>query len=136
MAVLAAGILMLKPVAQTGIEITWETYSAPILQESISQNKPVIIDFYADWCNPCKELDHITFTDPDVQKILKGFVRLKVDLTVVNDSTNTIKKEFDVPGVPTIIFYDSNGNELKDLRLSGFEKPKNFIDRLKKVLVE
>jgi thioredoxin:protein disulfide reductase len=136
MAVLAAGILMVKPAPQTGSEIAWETYSAPVLQESILQQDPVIIDFYADWCNPCKELEHITFADPDVQKILKDFVRLKVDLTVVNDSTNAIKKEFNIPGVPTIIFYNTNGDELRELRLNGFEKPKKFIDRLEKVLAE
>ncbi len=96
----------------------------------------MIIDFYADWCNPCKELEHITFADPDVLDLLKDFTRLKVDLTVVNDSTNAIKKEFNIPGVPTIIFYDKRGVERKDLRLNGFEKPKAFINRLEKVLSE
>jgi len=136
MAILAAGILMLKPATQTVNEISWETYSAPVLQTSISEKEPVIIDFYADWCNPCKELEHVTFADPDVQNLLKDFTRLKVDLTIVNDSTNAIKNEFNIPGVPTIIFYDKMGVERKDLRLNGFEKPKAFIDRLEKVLSE
>ena len=136
MAILAAGILMLKPVVQPMNEMSWETYSAPVLQTSIIEKEPVIIDFYADWCNPCKELEHITFADPDVQTILKDFIRLKVDLTIVNDSTNTLKKEFDIPGVPTIIFYDKTGTERKDLRLNGFEKPKAFMNRLKKVISE
>ncbi|MCF7832253.1 MAG: protein-disulfide reductase DsbD [Candidatus Marinimicrobia bacterium] len=136
MAILAAGILMLKPGVQNTNEISWEAYSTPILKTAISEKQPVIIDFYADWCNPCKELDHITFSDPEVQEILEDFVRLKVDLTIVNDSTNAIKKEFDIPGVPTIIFYDKIGNERKDLRLNGFEKPKAFIARLQSVLLE
>ena len=136
MAILAAGILMLKPVAQPMNEMSWETYSATVMQTSISEKKPVIIDFYADWCNPCKELEHITFADPDVQNILKDFIRLKVDLTIVNDSTNALKKEFDIPGVPTIMFYDKTGIERKDLRLNGFEKPKAFMNRLKKVIAE
>jgi len=136
MTILAIGILMIKPAPCEGNEITWKTYSAPVLQTSISEKEPVIIDFYADWCNPCKELEHITFTDPDVMDLLKDFTRLKVDLTVVNDSTNAIKKEFNIPGVPTIIFYDKMGVERKDLRLNGFEKPKAFINRLEKVLSE
>ncbi|RKY55235.1 MAG: thiol:disulfide interchange protein [Candidatus Neomarinimicrobiota bacterium] len=136
MAILAAGILMLKPAPQNLNEMSWEAYSATVLQTSISEKEPVIIDFYAEWCNPCKELEHITFTDPDVQNILKDFTRLKVDLTVVNDSTNALKKEFDIPGVPTIVFYDKTGIERKDLRLNGFEKPNAFINRLKKVISE
>ena len=136
MAILAAGILMVKPATQPMNELDWKTYSNPVLQTSISEQKPVIIDFYADWCNPCKELEHITFADPDVQNILEDFTRLKVDLTIVNDSTNALKNEFDIPGVPTIIFYDRTGNERKDLRLNGFEKPKAFINRLNKVISE
>lgn len=136
MTILAIGILMIKPAPCEGTEITWETYSAPVLESSIIEKEPVIIDFYADWCNPCKELEHITFADPDIQDILKDFTRLKVDLTVVNDSTNALKKEFDIPGVPTIIFYDKTGTERKDLRLNGFEKPKAFMNRLKKIISE
>ena len=136
MIALAVGILMIRPSAQVSEELRWETYSEPVLQMSISEEKPVIIDFYADWCNPCKELEHITFADPEVSEILKDFTRLKVDLTVVNDSTNTLKEIFDIPGVPTIILYDKTGNERKDLRLNGFEKPDKFVKRLKKVLIE
>ena len=136
MAVLAAGILMIKPDVQSGNEIVWEKYSAPILQNAITDKQAVVIDFYADWCNPCKELEHITFADPDVQAVLKNFIRLKVDLTVVNDSTNALKKEFQIPGVPTIIFYDKTGKERKDLQLNGFEKPRQFVKRLESVLSE
>jgi thiol:disulfide interchange protein DsbD len=136
MAILAAGILMIKPDVKSGNDIAWEDYSAPALQSSIADKQPVVIDFYADWCNPCKELEHITFADPDVQALLENFIRLKVDLTIVNDSTNALKKEFNIPGVPTIIFYDKTGKERKDLQLNGFEKPKQFVKRLESVLSE
>jgi thiol:disulfide interchange protein DsbD len=69
-------------------------------------------------------------------ELLKEFKRFKVDLTVVNESTNALKKEFDIPGVPTIVFYDKSGNERIDLRLNGFEKPAQFKKRLEKVLAE
>jgi thiol:disulfide interchange protein DsbD len=136
MAVLAAGILMIKPSANQVEEIAWDNYSAPALEMSIEDRQPVVIDFYADWCNPCKELEHITFVDPEVVELLKEFKRFKVDLTVVNESTNALKKEFDIPGVPTIVFYDKSGNERIDLRLNGFEKPAQFKKRLEKVLAE
>jgi thiol:disulfide interchange protein DsbD len=136
MAVLAAGILMIKPSANQVEEIAWDNYSAPALEMSIEERQPVVIDFYADWCNPCKELEHITFVDPEVVELLKEFKRFKVDLTVVNERTNALKKEFDIPGVPTIVFYDKSGNERIDLRLNGFEKPAQFKKRLEKVLAE
>lgn len=136
MVALATGILMMRPSAHTTEELVWRTYSAPVLEMSITEKEPVIIDFYADWCNPCKELEHITFSDPEVSQILKEFTRLKVDLTVVNDSTNTLKELFDIPGVPTIVFYDRTGQERKDLRLNGFENPKKFKRRLERVLSE
>ncbi|MEA2076510.1 MAG: cytochrome c biogenesis protein CcdA [Candidatus Marinimicrobia bacterium] len=136
MIVLALGIFMIKPVTEGSSDISWDVYSETILENAIEDRTPVIIDFYADWCNPCKELEHITFTDPEVQEILKDFIRLKVDLTVVNDSTNAIKRKFEIPGVPTIIFYDRTGNERKKLRLNGFERPKDFINRLEALLSE
>jgi thiol:disulfide interchange protein DsbD len=133
MLVLAMGILMLKPASVESVDLVWENYSKTTLGNTIESGEPLIIDFYADWCNPCKELEHITFADPDVQEALKNFVRLKVDLTVVNDSTNAIKEAFNIPGVPTIMFYDASGNERKDLRLNGYEKPSKFLKRLEKL---
>ena len=134
MAVLAVGILMIKPAAHTTETLPWDTYSETALLSSIEDKDPVILDFYADWCNPCKELEHITFADPEVAEMLRSFDRYKVDLTVANDKTNALKDEFDIPGVPTIIFYDSTGKERLDLRLNGYEKPADFVKRLEKIL--
>jgi thiol:disulfide interchange protein DsbD len=133
---LAIGILMLKPVNVESMDLSWENYSKSTLETTIESGQPIIIDFYADWCNPCKELEHITFADPDVQEVLKDFVRFKVDLTVVNDSTNAIRNAFEIPGVPTIIFYNAKGLERKDLRLNGYEKPSKFLKRLEKLNIE
>lgn len=136
MLALAAGILMLKPVSVESPELVWEDFSQNILGNALESDDPVIIDFYADWCNPCKELENITFADPDVQNALKDFHRLKVDLTVVNDNTNAIKDVFSIPGVPTIVFYDASGKERKDLRLNGYEKPAKFLKRLEKLKLD
>ncbi|MDZ7797690.1 MAG: cytochrome c biogenesis protein CcdA [Candidatus Marinimicrobia bacterium] len=136
MIVLAAGIIMLKPVSQETAKLSWDSFAGPAYHEALSEEKPLVIDFYADWCNPCKELEHITFSDPAVQEILKDFDRLKVDLTVANAKSDSLREAFDIIGVPTIIFYDSSGKEYRDLRLHGFEQPAAFIKRLEKLVTD
>lgn len=134
MLVLALGILMIKPGASAGEMLSWKKYSPEILEQAMETGNPVIIDFYADWCSPCKELEHITFADPDVKAMLAEFVRLKVDLTVGNAESEAVREAFGVSGVPTLVFYTKEGRERRDLRLAGFEKPSDFVLRLKSVL--
>ena len=111
--------------------VTWEKYDA---QKIAAANKPVVIDFYADWCLPCKELDHKTFTDPAVVEELDRFIRLKADLTVAEDATTkALTQQYQILGVPTIIFIGANGKERTDLRLTGFEPPAKFLERAKAV---
>ena len=94
-------------------------------------DRPVLIDFYADWCIPCKELDKITFADPTVQAALADYVLLKVDLTQdKSEKASMLKKRYAIKGVPTIIFLDGDGNEESGRRLTGFEAPDAFLLRL------
>ncbi|MDD3715493.1 MAG: protein-disulfide reductase DsbD [Candidatus Marinimicrobia bacterium] len=134
MLVLALGVLMIKPAATAGETLSWEKYSPRQLEQALEEGRPVIIDFYADWCNPCKELEHITFADPEVKALLAEFVRLKVDLTVANAESEAVRGSFDIAGVPTLVFYTKKGEERKELRLTGFEKPADFVLRIKGVL--
>jgi thioredoxin:protein disulfide reductase len=135
MIVLTLAVLMMNPAASEQKQsLSWEEFSRESLQQALDHQEAVVIDFYADWCNPCKELEHITFTDPEVVELLGNFTRLKVDLTTSNAEATRIREEFDIVGVPTIVFYGTEGRELKALRLTGFEKPKAFAARLKKVL--
>jgi thiol:disulfide interchange protein DsbD len=92
---------------------------------------PVIIDFYADWCIPCKELDQFTFKDPAVIALSEKFVRLKKDLTQYESD---VRQRYKVAGVPTIIFIDMNGRELSELRLTGYEDAEQFLERMHKAL--
>lgn len=115
-----------------GPSVNWHPYSDRILAESIEKNKPVIIDFYANWCAPCRELDEITFHHPDVVKLSqKDFVMVKVDLTK-KDGRNydRLLNEFNVKGVPTVVFLDVSGNERSDLRLVDFLPPDEFLNRM------
>lgn len=117
----------------TAQELTWEKANAQTLQEAIAQGGPVIVDFYADWCLPCKELDEKTFSRPEVKKELASFRRLKVDLTQISQETEELRKAYGVAGVPTVLFF-YQGREAQDLRLSGFEAPDEFLRRVRKLV--
>ncbi|MHB0970879.1 MAG: protein-disulfide reductase DsbD family protein [Thermoanaerobaculia bacterium] len=117
-----------------GEGIQWETYDSASLARASAMGKPVVIDFYADWCMPCKELDEKTFADPRTIAESDRFVRLKADLTRTGDpETQRLSKQFSIVGVPTIVFLDPKGNEVKSARLSGFESAEKFVKRLEAV---
>ena len=98
------------------------------LQEKIkNSDKPVLLDFYADWCTSCKEYDEITFKDPAVIKALDGFIRLRVDVTKNSASDKEMIEHFGLFGPPAIIFWNSNKEELKDMRLVGYKNPSEFL---------
>ncbi|HLG15794.1 MAG TPA: cytochrome c biogenesis protein CcdA [Blastocatellia bacterium] len=119
--------------AESGI--TWQPYSEKALAAAQSEGKGVIIDSFADWCIPCKELDQATFTDRNVKKEAERFVTLKLDLTSndPNSDAGRARERFNILGVPTIIFIDAEGRERSDLRLEGFEKPSLFAARMKRI---
>lgn len=114
--------------------VKWQKYDAQQIAAAQTAGKPVVIDFYADWCLPCKELDQKTFTDDKVIAELDRFVRVKADLTMANDAKNVaLAKRYGIAGMPTIVFIDSNGTEAGATRLVGFEPPDKFLQRAKQV---
>ena len=120
-----------KPVTS----VAWEAYSKEKINLAKQQGKPVIIDFYADWCIPCHELDRYTYTDPNVIKTLEPFIRLKVDATNPNSAKALEPIEsFEILGVPTILFLDPTGKEVLRTRVTGYVSPKDFLDNIKPVL--
>jgi len=96
--------------------------------------KPVILDFYADWCISCKEMEHFTFSDAEVQKGLAKFVLLKADVTPNDDQDRALYKRFGIFGPPAILFFDSNGQEQRSYRVVGFMPAEEFSQHLTKVL--
>lgn len=112
-----------------GPGVSWLAYSESLLQQSVNQGKPVIIDFYADWCAPCRELEKITFHNNDVvAQAEKIFTMVKVDLTQGNNPLYlNLLKEFNVQGVPTVVFLDAQGVERTDLRIVDFMPPDQFL---------
>jgi thiol:disulfide interchange protein DsbD len=116
-------------------EIAWQPYSEQLLAVAQREGRGVIIDTYADWCIPCKELDRYTFTDASVAREADRFVALKLNITSneANSEAGRAQSKFGIRGVPTIVFLDPSGHERADLRLEGFEKPALFLARLKQI---
>jgi len=113
--------------------IAWQPYSDEAVEAAKLQGKPVFIDFMADWCIPCKELDKFTFSRPEVVALSRNFVMLKGDLTVGTDpKVKAMYAKFGVKGVPTLVFIGADGVELADLRGTGFEKKEVFLPKLQK----
>ena len=81
---------------------------------------PCIIDFYADWCITCVELDHVTFADAEVKQALANFVRVKVDVTANDEDAKALSKSYSVIGPPALIFYNQSGVMQPHLMLVGF----------------
>jgi len=118
-----------------GPGVAWQPYSDQIVSEAQRLGKPVIIDFYADWCAPCRELDEVTFHDAEVVKVAKSdFVMIKVDLTRKGNPVHeNLLRQYGVKGVPTVVFLDRQGKERGDLRLVDFLPPDQFLIRMAEV---
>lgn len=96
------------------------------LEAAKASGKPVMLDFYADWCVSCKEMEAFTFTDPDVQKTLSQALVLQADVTPNDDLDQALLKEFGLFGPPAILFFDKSGTERKNYRVVGFMKAEDF----------
>ena len=123
-----AGLLQLpERAASEQDHLEWSAYDPDTVTAAIESGEPVIIDFYADWCAPCRELDEKTFSDPRVADQLASFQRFKVDQTRSNPIGDEAALEFEVMGMPTVIVF-RDGEE--SFRITGFEPPEVFLGRL------
>jgi thiol:disulfide interchange protein DsbD len=114
--------------------IAWIPYAETVLAQAAEDGKPVVIDFSADWCLPCKELEHKTFNTPEVIDAADDFVTLKADLTQHGSpEVRALRRKFDIRGVPTIVFIDAAGRERANLRAVEFIDKDEFLDRLSKL---
>ena len=97
-----------------------------------SNGKTIMLDFYADWCTSCKEMEKVTFTDARVKTALKDVLLLQADVTENTADDQALLKRFNLFGPPGIIFFDSNGNEIKT-RVIGYKNAEDFSEVLKQV---
>ena len=127
LALLAAGALFALP-QKASRQISFPPYSEAAV--AAAAGRPVMIDFYADWCLPCRELDEKTFTNPEVIAAGQGWVFLKADLTRTGSpEVEALREKWKIRGVPTLIFLGPDGRETGE-RVVGFEPPEPFVRRL------
>jgi len=128
-AVIAVSIYALIP--QKKLEPEWQTFTLEKYEASIRNNEKMIIDFYADWCIPCKEHDAITFANPKVVEKTQEFSCYKVDMTeTMNEATEKYRDKFKIVGMPTVLIIDSQGNEVE--RITGFVNAEEFLKVINK----
>jgi thiol:disulfide interchange protein DsbD len=119
--ILTIGIYSLIPSDTKSVD--WKPYGEEALTEI--EGRGVIIDFYADWCIPCKELDALTFSDPEVIKLSKEFETYKADMTEsLSAEVESLREKYNILGVPTVLILNSRGEEQE--RITGFVDADEF----------
>ena len=119
------------PVADSSVVAAFSSIATDAeLDEAIAAarkaRKPVMLDFTADWCAPCKRMQKRTFADPAVQAALSQFVLLRVDVTKDTVNDEVLLKRFKAQGPPVIAFFDAKGHELKSCQLNSFMEATKF----------
>ena len=99
----------------------------------VATDRPIMLDFYADWCVSCKEMERFTFADPAVQAKLAGFTLLKADVTANNADDKALLARFGLFGPPGIIFFGPDGKEVSGIRVVGYQEAASFLRTLDKV---
>ncbi len=117
-----------------GSGISWQPCSEAALDQAKGSNRPVVIDFFADWCIPCKELDRSSFSDQQVIQLSKDFVMLKADVTRGSSpEVKSLLEQYSIRGVPTIVFIGPDGREQENLRIVQLEPADEVLSRFQKL---
>jgi thiol:disulfide interchange protein DsbD len=104
------------------------------LAQAAANEQTLMLDFYADWCVSCKEMEAFTFTDQRVQAALENSVLLQADVTANDAADKALLERFGIYGPPTIVFFDRNGNEIEGRRVIGYMNASDFSEHLNYVL--
>jgi len=120
----------LKPVGT----IEWIAYDQAVVSKAGDAGKPVILEFYAEWCAPCHMMERDVFSDPEVVKLSRDFVSVRVDLTNVKAFHDVLLRSYNIRGIPAVILINRNGIEERDLRIEGYVGKDDFIKRLRLLL--
>ena len=129
---LIAAVFLVVPRQPAGPTVAWVPYSEAALERAQREQRPILIDVYADWCLPCVEMDHTTFRNPEVVRALAEVATLRLDATRgVSEDGERLLERHRVFGAPTVLFIDRTGRERTALRLMGFVTPDEFLERLR-----
>ena len=113
--------------------MTFKPYDPAAVAASVAAGRPVMLDFSADWCVPCHELELNTFSDERVVAAAKQFDRYHVDLTKYDaPESEASRKQYGITGVPTVVFLGPGGTEIADARVEGFMPPEPFLGQMRK----
>jgi len=118
------------PVHSGSGKVEWRTDLAAAEAEAKSTGRPLMVDFSADWCKACKELEAHTFSADEVAPELSKWVTVRVDMTQDKPEHAAMRTRFGIQGLPTVAFIDAQGQWLTPLTLTGFEPPAAFLERL------
>jgi thiol:disulfide interchange protein DsbD len=127
---IASLVFMLYP-RKAPEKLRFEPFNSELLASATEARKPVLIDFSADWCIPCREMEHSTFVDPSVVSEAKRFVRMKANLTAQDKKTEELTSKFEIQGVPTTMLIDSAGKVTQ--RKVGYIGPREMLSDLRHV---
>ncbi len=105
-----------------------------MLEFAKQNQQPVMLDFYADWCLDCKRMDKNVFENPAISTAMQNILLLKADVTAGDSEDKTLEKHLGIIAPPSIVFFDKNTNEIKDIRLIGYEDTADFSRRLQAAL--
>ena len=118
-----------------GPEISWQPYSPDILNQARQEGRPVILDFYAEWCVPCHELERYTFSDERVIEATGPFLTVRADVTDYESldseglslESEPLRRQFNMIALPTVVFIDAQGNEVQEARVTGYLDPEDLL---------
>lgn len=130
--VYGAGALGARERAHAAASFVWLHAEPEAVARARAEGRPVIVDFWAEWCAACKELDKLAWADPRVREEASRFVKVKVDGTESTDEVSAIQERYRVQGMPTVVFIDSAGREVAD-RVIGAVDADEMLQRLRAV---
>lgn len=117
---------------QKDLKLDWQPYSEELLHKAAQEKRPVLIDFWAEWCAACHEMEQFTFTNPMIRNESEKFMLLKFDATKDSGELRKLKLKYRIQGLPTILFYNTKGEWVEPLTLTRFEEAPAFLSRMKK----
>jgi len=116
-----------------GVEFT-RVETLDELRQELAQGRPLVLDFYADWCVECVRMENTTFADPRVAEALRGVSLVQADVTANNDADRRLLREYGLIGPPAILFFGADGRERRNFRLIGYLGAERFVQRVQRAL--
>jgi thiol:disulfide interchange protein DsbD len=129
----AGGIAVIATTPSEGV--AFEAFDEQVLAATLKSGRPAMLDFTANWCAPCHELERFTFSDRRVKEATRGFRAFKVDLTKYQSpDAERWRRQYGITGVPTVVFLTPDGREVMAARVEGFIPPGPFLERVQAAL--